>query len=118
MKDHADCIFCKIARGEIPSNKVYEDEAVLAFHDIAPQAERHVLVIPKRHYADLDEAERTMDDAALTHLFRVAVRVARELGLHQSGYRLAGNCGAHACQTVQHLHLHILGGSQLSGRMG
>jgi len=113
-----DCIFCKIAGGEIPSNKVYEDEAVLAFHDIAPQAEKHVLVIPKKHYADLDEAERSMDDAAFASLFRVAARVARELGLDQSGYRLASNCGAHACQTVPHLHLHVLGGSQLSGRMG
>ena len=113
-----DCIFCKIAQGQIPSNKVYEDEAVLAFYDISPQAEKHVLVIPKAHYADLDAAEGGMDDAALAHLFRTAARVARELGLHQTGYRLAGNCGPHACQTVQHLHLHILGGSQLSGRMG
>ena len=113
-----DCIFCKIVRGEIPSNKVYEDETVLAFHDITPQAEKHVLVIPKRHYDDLDAAERDMDDAALAHLFRTATRVSRELGLHQTGYRLASNCGAHACQTVPHLHLHVLGGSQLSGRMG
>ena len=113
-----DCIFCKIAGGEIPSNKVYEDEAVLAFHDIAPQAGKHVLVIPKEHYGDFDAAERGMDDAALAHLFRTAARVARELGLHQTGYRLASNCGAHACQTVSHLHLHILGGSQLRGRMG
>ena len=113
-----DCIFCKIVRGEIPSNKVYEDETVLAFHDISPQAGRHVLVVPKRHFDDLDAAERGMDDAAFAHLFRVAARVARELGLHQSGYRLASNCGAHACQTVPHLHLHILGGSQLDGRMG
>lgn len=113
-----DCIFCKIARGEIPSDKVYEDETVLAFHDITPQAKRHVLVIPKEHFANFDEAERGMDDGTFAHLFRVAARVARELGLHQSGYRLASNCGAHACQTVPHLHLHILGGDQLNGRMG
>jgi len=113
-----DCISCKIARGEIPSNKVFEDETTLAFFDIAPQAEKHVLVIPKRHYAHLDEAERGMDDATLAHLFRTAAQVARGLGLHKDGYRLVSNCGAHACQSVPHLHLHILGGNQLEGRMG
>ncbi len=113
-----DCLFCKIARGEIPSNKVYEDEAVLAFYDIAPQAEKHVLVIPKRHADQLDHAEQSMDDAELAHLLRTAAKVARQLGLDKTGYRLVANCGAHACQTVHHLHLHILGGSQLGGQMG
>ena len=113
-----DCIFCKIVRGEIPSKKAYEDETTLAFFDIAPQAETHVLVIPKRHLDHLDAAEAELDDDALAHLFRVAARVARELGLRESGYRLVSNCGAHACQTVPHLHLHILGGNQLTGRMG
>ncbi len=113
-----DCIFCKIVSGNIPSRKAYEDESVLAFYDITPQAEKHVLVIPKQHQAQLDEAEQEMGDEALAHLFRVAARVARELGLHETGYRLVTNCGAHACQSVPHLHLHILGGSQLDGRMG
>ena len=113
-----DCIFCKIARGEIPSKKIYEDTDTLAFYDIAPQAEKHALVIPKRHFDHFDAAERVLDDAALARLFRVAARVARDLGLHESGYRLVSNCGAHACQTVPHLHLHILGGNPLDGRMG
>jgi histidine triad (HIT) family protein len=113
-----DCLFCKIVRGEIPGRKAYEDSEILAFYDIAPQAATHVLVIPKRHTDQLDAAEREWDDAALARLLRAAAKVARELGLHETGYRLVTNCGPHACQSVQHLHLHILGGSQLDGRMG
>jgi histidine triad (HIT) family protein len=112
-----DCLFCKIARGEIPCNKVYEDEDVLAFHDIAPQAKVHVLVIPKQHHQQLDAAEQAMSDAQLAGLLRAAARIARQLGLESTGYRLVTNCGPHACQSVHHLHLHILGGEQLSGNM-
>lgn len=112
-----DCLFCKIARGEIPCSKVYEDELVMAFRDIAPQAPEHVLIIPRQHIANLHEAQKA-DDVVLARLLRVAAQVAEGLGLQASGYRLAANCGAHACQSVAHLHLHILGGAQLAPRMG
>lgn len=111
-----DCLFCKIAAGEIPSAKVYEDDEVLAFRDIAPQAPVHVLVIPKKHvtgwYAAKDE-----QDALLAHLMRVAAKVAELEGVSESGFRVVSNCGADAQQTVPHLHLHVLGGKALSGEM-
>ena len=111
-----DCLFCKIAAGEIPSTKVYEDEQVLAFRDIAPQAPVHVLVIPKKHvsgwYAAKDE-----DDALLAHLMRVAANVAKMEGVVDSGFRVVSNCGADAQQTVRHLHLHVLGGKAMGGEM-
>ena len=102
-----DCLFCKIAAGEIPSKKAYEDDEVLAFYDIAPQAPVHVLVIPKKH----------VSDAFLAGLLRTAAKVAGELGLAESGFRLVSNCGADARQSVPHLHVHILGGKQLGDRM-
>ncbi len=111
-----ECIFCKIARGEIPAKKVYEDERVIAFHDLAPQAPVHVLIIPKRHAANLLEA-REMEDELLAHLMRTAASVAQQLGIAGSGFRIVSNCGADACQSVQHLHVHLLGGRQLSGEM-
>ena len=111
-----DCVFCKIAAGQIPAEKVYEDERVLAFHDISPQAPAHVLVIPKRHAGDI-LAARAFDDALLAHLFRTAADVAERLGLGKTGFRIASNCGPDACQSVPHLHLHILGGKQLSPEM-
>ena len=111
-----DCLFCKIAAGEIPSNKVYEDEDVLAFRDIAPQAPVHVLVIPKKHitgwYAAKDE-----DDRTLAHLMRVAAEVAKREGIVESGFRVVSNCGDDAQQTVKHLHLHVLGGKAMNGEM-
>lgn len=111
-----DCLFCKIAAGEIPSTKVYEDEQVLAFRDIAPQAPVHVLVIPKKHvsgwYAANDE-----DDAALAHLMRVAAEVARMEGIVESGFRVVSNCGKDARQSVEHLHLHVLGGREMEDQM-
>ncbi len=111
-----DCLFCKIAAGEIPSTKVYEDEQVLAFRDIAPQAPVHVLVIPKKHvsgwYAAKDE-----DDAALAHLMRVAAEVARMEGIVESGFRVVSNCGKDARQSVEHLHLHVLGGREMEDQM-
>lgn len=111
-----DCIFCKIAKGEIPSQKVYEDEHVLAFHDVSPQAPVHVLVIPKRHTENLLKA-RAMDDALLARLLRTAAEVAILTKIDQTGFRIVSNCGADACQSVQHLHMHVLGGKQLSGEM-
>lgn len=112
-----DCIFCKIAQGEIPSQIVYEDETVLAFRDVAPQAPVHILVIPRKHIANV-YAAREEDDALLAHLLRTAATVAGEQGLEKTGFRLVTNCGADAKQSVEHMHIHILGGGALSGQMG
>lgn len=107
----ADCIFCKIANGEIPTNKIYEDETVLAFHDLDPQAPTHFLVIPKAHIASA--AELTADNSAVVaHIFEVIAKLAKELGL-TNGYRIVNNCGADGGQTVQHLHFHVLGGKAM-----
>jgi len=110
-----DCLFCKIVAGEIPSTKVYEDDKVLAFRDIAPMAPTHILVIPKTHIGSV--AEITADNADLVaHIFTVIPKIAKDEGL-DSGYRVVSNCGPDAGQTVQHLHFHILGGKQLSLEM-
>ena len=103
-----DCLFCKIAAGEIPSKKVYEDEQVYAFYDIEPQAPVHVLLIPKTHIASA--AEITADNSAVVaHIFEVAAKIAKELGL-DDGFRIVSNCGDSAGQTVKHLHFHLMGG--------
>lgn len=110
-----DCIFCKIAAGEIPSQKVYEDEQVLAFRDINPMAKVHILVIPKTHIDSV--AEITQENAPLVaHVFTVIAKIAREQGLTE-GFRVVSNCGPAAGQSVKHLHFHILGGQQLSLEM-
>lgn len=107
-----DCLFCKIAAGDIPSNKVYEDEQVLAFYDIAPAAPVHVLFIPKTHIAGVREI--TADNAAvIAHIFAVIPQVAAQLGV--TDYRIVSNNGAEAGQTVHHLHFHLLGGATLGG---
>lgn len=111
-----DCIFCKIAHGEIPSSKVYEDDQVVAFNDLNPQAPVHVLIIPKVHYAGMNDAGE-MPEALLAGLLRAAAKVAHQLGLDKTGYRIVSNCGADACQSVQHLHIHLLGGAKLSEKM-
>lgn len=111
-----DCIFCKIARGEIPSSKVYEDEQEVAFNDLNPQAPVHVLIVPKAHYANLNEAGG-MPEALLAALLRAVSRIAAQLGLDKSGYRIVSNCGPDACQSVQHLHIHLLGGAKLAEKM-
>ena len=109
-----DCIFCKIAAGEIPSNKVYEDELVLAFYDIEPKAPVHVLIIPKTHLAGARDV--TADNSAVVaHVFEVIPAVAAKLGVID--YRIVTNNGADAGQTVDHLHFHLLGGRVL-GEMG
>lgn len=107
-----DCIFCKIVAGEIPSRKVYEDDRVVAFHDIEPQAPVHLLVIPKKHIASLNDAAPE-DAALLGHALLVARRVAEEAGIAGNGYRIINNCGRDAGQVVFHLHLHVLGGEPL-----
>ena len=112
-----DCIFCKIVASEIPANQVYTDELVIAFHDIAPQAPTHILVIPRQHISDMNEAS-PRDQTLLGHMMLCASRVAADAGLAESGYRLVLNTGPNARQSVFHIHLHILGGHPLSGRMG
>jgi len=108
----SDCLFCKIAAGEIPCNKVYEDEDFLAFHDINPKAPVHVLVIPKHHLASLNDADD--QDVGLLGLLMDAVRrVAQELGVDDPGYRVVINVGEGGGQEVFHIHVHILGGKKL-----
>jgi histidine triad (HIT) family protein len=110
-----DCIFCKIARGEIPSKKVYEDEDIFAFHDINPQAPVHFMMIPKRHIATL--ADATLDDVkVLGKILALSARLAREQG-SPDGYRTIINTGRIGRQEVQHLHVHVLGGPEPFGRM-
>ena len=107
----SDCLFCKIIAGDIPSSKVYEDDTVLAFNDINPQAPVHILVIPKVHIKSAAEVSPE-NSAVISHIFEVIAQIAAEKGL-DSGFRVVSNCGEHAGQTVGHLHFHILGGKQL-----
>ena len=108
-----DCIFCQIVAGEIPSDIVYQDEEVLAFRDIEPKAPLHILVIPKKHIASLDQL--TEDELPIiAHMVGVANQLAKKEGVAQNGYRLAINCGEEGGQLVPHLHLHLLGGRRLS----
>ena len=110
-----NCLFCKIAAGIIPSTKVYEDETVLAFRDIAPQAPTHILVIPKAHIGAVADITPG-NSAVVAHIFEVIPAIAEKEGL-TNGYRVVSNCGSDAGQTVQHLHFHILGGKQLAMEM-
>ena len=110
-----DCLFCKIIKGDIPSTKVYEDELVFAFRDIAPQAPTHILVIPKAHIPSMDGIDAE-NSAVVAHIFSVIPKIAAAENL-TGGYRVVSNCGADAGQTVFHLHFHILGGKELSLEM-
>ena len=110
-----DCLFCKIIEGSIPSKKVYEDDECLAFYDIAPQAPVHILVIPKLHIASADGVNAE-NSGYVSHIFERIPEIAKAAGL-KNGYRVITNCGDDACQSVKHLHFHILGGEQLSERM-
>ena len=111
-----DCIFCKIVKGEIPSAKVYENEYVYAFRDINPQAPVHILVVPKTHIASADgiDAENSI---FVAKIFEAIPEIAKAEKL-DGGYRVITNCGDDACQSVKHLHFHILGGTQLVEKMG
>ena len=111
-----DCIFCKIVAGEIPSKKVYEDEQVLAFFDIAPAAPVHILVIPKKHIESA-VALTEEDDALIAHIFKVIGIIAKEQKL-DNGFRLVSNVGVDGGQTVKHLHFHILGAKQFGASFG
>ncbi|WP_438446224.1 histidine triad nucleotide-binding protein [Gorillibacterium sp. sgz5001074] len=108
-----DCIFCKIVEGAIPSKKVYENEHVLAFHDIQPAAAVHVLIIPKKHIPTMNDAAGE-DFALIGEIHKAAQIVAKELGIADSGYRLVNNCGKDGGQVVFHIHYHLLGGEKLS----
>ncbi|MBE6638233.1 MAG: histidine triad nucleotide-binding protein [Ruminococcaceae bacterium] len=110
-----NCLFCKIIDGIIPSNKVYEDEKILAFHDINPQAPTHILVIPKCHIPSVDGVNAENANV-VAYLFTKIPEIAQSAGL-TGGYRVISNCGSDACQSVPHLHFHILGGRQLSDTM-
>ena len=111
----SDCLFCKIIAGTIPSTKVYEDETVFAFRDIAPQAPTHILVIPKTHLSSVNDITAE-NSAVVAHIFEVIPKIAQAEGL-TNGYRVVSNCGADAGQTVHHLHFHILGGKALNLEM-
>ena len=111
-----ECLFCKIIAGEIPSGKVYEDEYVYAFRDIAPQTPTHILVVPKTHIASTDEVSGE-NSVFVAKIFEAIPKVAAEAGL-VGGYRVITNCGPDACQSVKHLHFHVMGGRQLPENMG
>ncbi len=110
-----DCLFCKIIAGEIPSAKVYEDDYCYAFRDINPQAPVHVLVVPKDHIPSVDGVN-SQNSATVAKIFEAIPKIAASEGL-TGGYRVISNCGDDACQTVKHLHFHILGGKKLSEKM-
>ncbi len=110
-----DCLFCKIIEGAIPSSKVYEDDLCLAFNDINPQARVHILVIPKEHICCAN-AVNSSNSSYVAHIFEVIPEIAKKAGL-ENGYRVITNCGDDACQSVKHLHFHLLGGEQLSEKM-
>jgi len=111
-----DCIFCKIVAGEIPSKKIYEDELVYAFEDIAPMAPIHYLIIPKQHISSA--AEITAENSAVVaHIFEIIAMLAKQLKL-DDGFRVVSNCGDFAGQTVKHLHFHLIAGKQLSLQLG
>lgn len=111
-----DCLFCKMVSGEIPTNKVYEDDTVLAFRDIDPQAPTHVLVIPKQHIKSADDVTAE-NSAVISHIFEVIAIIAKQEGL-TNGYRVVNNCGDSAGQTVKHLHFHLMGGRDFTWPAG
>lgn len=109
---YMDCIFCKIIEGHIPANVVYDNEHVLAFHDIQPATPVHILIIPKKHIPSMNDASGD-DFAILGEVHRAAQHIARELGLDKTGYRLVNNCGTDSGQIVFHIHHHLIGGREL-----
>ena len=110
-----DCIFCKIISGEIPSNKVYEDEHILAFYDIAPQTPVHVIIIPKQHIQSANEINE-FNSPIVAKIFEAIPKIAKKCEL-DNGYRIITNIGEDGCQTVKHLHFHLLGGKKLVEKM-
>ncbi len=112
-----DCIFCKIAAGEIPSDFVHKDDEILAFRDVNPIAPIHILIVPKRHIGSLLDLTDG-DSPMMARMVKIANELARKEGIAEKGYRLVINTGKEGTQLVQHLHLHLIGGRQLSGRIG
>ncbi len=112
-----DCIFCQIVAGKIPSEILYQDEEVIAFRDINPQAPAHLLIIPKRHITSLAHLSAA-DTPLIGNMAKVASQLAKQAGVFESGYRLVINCGEQGGQLVPHLHMHLLGGRSLSGQLG
>ncbi|MFP5453371.1 histidine triad nucleotide-binding protein [Parvimonas sp. G1604] len=108
-----DCIFCKIVNGEIPSNKIYEDEDIIAFNDLYPQAPIHFLVIPKKHIESCNFLDRENSEVVAKIFVKIA-ELAKEMGFDESGYRIINNCNDHGGQTVKHLHFHVLAGRSLN----
>ncbi len=111
-----DCLFCAIINGDIPSKKVYEDDRCYAFLDINPQAPVHCLVVPKMHISSVNDINESNADG-VAHIFTVIPNIAKELGL-SDGYRVISNIGENGCQSVKHMHFHILGGAKLTDQMG
>ena len=111
-----DCLFCSIIKGEIPSTKVYENEKVFAFRDINPQAPTHILVVPKNHISSAD-AVNADNSLFVAKIFEAIPKIAAAEGL-TNGYRVITNCGEDACQTVKHLHFHVMGGRKMPEKMG
>lgn len=108
----SDCLFCKIIQGEIPSTKVYEDNEVLAFRDIDPQAPEHIIIIPKKHISSANEINGE-NSAVIAKIFEAAAKIAKDLGFAEAGYRIVNNCGEDGGQTVGHIHFHLLAGRSL-----
>jgi histidine triad (HIT) family protein len=117
MTAMADCLFCRIIAGELPSDIVFENDRTLAFRDINPQAPTHVVVVPREHHRDAAELS-AVNPGLLAETIAAGVAVAEQEGLNESGYRLLFNTGGHAGQTVFHAHLHVLGGEPLGGMVG
>lgn len=111
-----DCLFCKISKGEIPSNKVYEDDEVLAFYDINPAAPIHILVIPKKHITSLAHIEKE-DEAVIGKIYTIMNQIAEEKGFKENGYRVIVNCGKDGGQEVMHLHFHLLAGTKFGEKI-
>lgn len=113
----SDCVFCKIAKKEMPATVAYEDDLLIAFNDINPVSPVHVLIVPKKHMVSLNDVGEA-DRGLLGHMLYVAAKIAREKGIHERGYRTVVNNGTEGGQIVMHLHMHLIGGAQLGHKMG
>lgn len=109
----SDCIFCKIVNNEIPSEKVFEDDKIIAFKDITPCAPVHILIIPRKHISSVNELDDDNQNV-IGHIFLAAKNIAKNLGISENGYRIVTNCGKDGGQTVGHLHFHLIGGRNLN----
>jgi len=112
-----DCLFCKIIAGEIPSTKVYEDDMILAFRDIEPQAPEHIIIIPKLHIKSANEITAE-NSKYIAHIFEIIPKIAKDLKIDEKGYRIINNCGEYGGQTVGHFHIHLTGGRQFGWPAG